>query len=52
MTGNIKIEQNDDEKINKGDKIVGCKPISPIPDGKYKIKDKFWKINVKDQIII
>jgi len=48
----IKIEQKVDEKIRMGDKIVGSKPISPLPDGKYKINGRFWKINVKDQIII
>lgn len=46
----IKIEQKKDS-ISKGDIIVDSKPISPLPDGIYKIIGKWKKINVVDNVI-
>jgi len=47
----IKIEQSDNKKIKKGDEIVYTEPISPIPDGKYRIKGTLKWIKIKDSII-
>ena len=49
----IIVEQKNNSRIRKGDIIIQCEPISPIPDGKYSIKGKlFKKINVMDGRII
>lgn len=39
------IEQQSAHKISKGDKIIFSEPISPLPDGKYRISD-WWGTNV------
>ena len=49
----IVIEQKSNSRINKGDIILECEPISSIPDGIYGIKGKwFKKIKVSDSIVI
>ncbi len=47
----IRIEQKDDAKIRKGDKIVESTPVYPLPDGKYSIKGSFKKIKVINNVI-
>jgi len=48
----IILEQNDSERISKGDKVFIYPAFYPVPDGTYKIKEKFWAIKVKDGKII
>lgn len=49
---NVEVEQKEDS-LTKGDKIISSKPISPIPDGTYPIKGKwFKKLKVKDGIVV
>jgi len=47
----IKIEQGNNLKIKKGDKIIDAKPLYPLPNGKYKIRGKLKKIKVINNII-
>ena len=48
----IMIEQKASNEINKGDKIYNQATDSPLPDGTYKIKGRFWKIGVKNGEIV
>lgn len=48
---NIRIEQKNEDKISKGDLIIDSNPISPLPNGKYKIKGKWKKIQVSDNVV-
>ncbi|MDD4408878.1 MAG: hypothetical protein PHC47_03450 [Clostridia bacterium] len=47
----IRVEQKNEEKISKGDIVVNSNPISPLPNGSYKIKGKWKKIIIIDNII-
>lgn len=47
----IRIEQKNENRISKGDLIVDSKPISPLPNGKYKIKGKWKKIQVSNSVV-
>jgi len=49
----IKLEQKEENKISKGDLVIHSEPISPIPDGKYKIKGSLFKsIEIKDCVVV
>ena len=47
----IIVEQKNYDKLSNGDRIVDSKPISPIPDGSYRIKGKWKKIRVVDNVV-
>jgi hypothetical protein len=47
----IKVEQENQNKITSGDIIVDSKPVFPLPDGTYKIKGKWRKIMVKNNVV-
>lgn len=47
----IKIEQEKYNKISRGDKVIDANPIFPLTDGEYRIKGKWRKIKIKDNII-
>ena len=49
----IKLEQKEENKISKGDLVIHSEPISPIPDGKYKIKGSLFKwIEIKGCVVV
>jgi hypothetical protein len=48
----IEVEQQDFDTISKGDKVVTLPSKVRLPDGRYKIKGKFFKIEVKDSIVV
>ncbi|MGI6677872.1 MAG: hypothetical protein ACOX2Q_01995 [Dehalobacterium sp.] len=48
----IKIEQKNDNRISKGDKIIFTEFGDSLANGTYKIKGKFKKINVINNVII
>jgi len=48
----IQVEQSSFNKISKGDLIIFSEPISPLPDGRYRIARKLSYIKIKNQIIV
>lgn len=48
----IKIEKKFLTRLSKGDKIVYSNSVYPLPDGKYKIKGFWGRVNVKDCVIV
>ncbi|WP_346855411.1 hypothetical protein [uncultured Draconibacterium sp.] len=48
----IEVEQQDFETISRGDKITTLPQKGRLVDGSYKIKGKFFKIQVKDSIVV
>ena len=49
----VKIEHIKGHKFSKGDKIVHSEPVSPLPDGRYKVKGTLWKkIQIVDSQIV
>ena len=49
--GTIIMEQDDPENIKKGDVIISSSPISPLPNGKYKINGKWRKVEIRNMIV-
>lgn len=47
----IRVEQQNVDKISKGDKIIPIRPLVYLPDGSHKIKGRLFKIKVKNGII-
>ena len=48
----IKIEKKFLTRLSKGDKIVFSNSVYPLPDGKYKIKGIWGRVNVKNCVIV
>lgn len=49
----LEVERKNFDFFYKGDKIINSEPVSPIPDGVYKIKGKmFERIKIKDSVVV
>lgn len=48
----IEIEQQDFNRISRGDKLTVVPSGKSLPNGKYKVKGKFLKIEVRDSIVV
>lgn len=48
----IKIEQKNDNRISKGDKIIFTEFGDGLVNGAYNIKGKFKKINIRNNVVV